>query len=233
LSVLSAAPTVPPPAARQPIVPLTEEGPYQASVTFAGRDEVASHLRDNVWETAKALLEGRPERVAQDRLLDHVGRRFRFSRVLGRAAPPEAAGSALAGGAGGSSPQNETDPGTTELVQSAVRAIRHVVDSETPAVMGAVGELEARVRRSPISERIVDALLSAIEDRFGLLLHEGVLHRGADGWPLSWSWESGDRAEFLRVVTRFTSDRAEFFGTLLTPLVDGVRTADGRPAPTG
>jgi hypothetical protein len=220
LSVLSAAPTVPPPAAR-PIVPLTEEGPYRASVTFAGRDEVASHLRDNVWETAKALLEGRPERVAQDRLLDHVGRRFRFSHVLGRAAPPEAAET------------DETDPGTTELVQSAVRAIRHVVGNETPAVMEAVGELEARVRRSPVSERIVDALLSAIEDRFELLLHEGVLHRGADGWPLSWTWESADHAEFLRVVTRFTSDRAEFFGTLLTPLVDGIRTAAGRPAPTG
>ncbi|MFD0851749.1 hypothetical protein ACFQ07_05935, partial [Actinomadura adrarensis] len=70
---------------------LTGEGPYQAAVTFADRDEIASHLRDNVWETAKALFEGRPRDIVQNRLLDHVSQRFRFSYILGRAALPEAA----------------------------------------------------------------------------------------------------------------------------------------------
>jgi hypothetical protein len=207
---------------------LAEQGPYRGAVTFAGRDEIASHLRDNVWETAKALFEGRPVDVVQDRLLDHAGRGFTFSHILGRAALPEAADAA----------KGEADPGTTELVHSAVRAIRHVVDGELPAVMDAVaaggdgrpaeeavqGELETRVRGSMVSERIVEALLCAIEDRCGLL-DEGVLRRGADGWPVSWSWESHDRAEFLRVVTRFSSEEAALFGTLLTPLVNGIRAS--------
>ncbi|OLT24052.1 hypothetical protein BJF79_13900, partial [Actinomadura sp. CNU-125] len=37
---------------------LTPDGPYRAAVTFAGRAEVAAHLRDNVWEAARAVFRG-------------------------------------------------------------------------------------------------------------------------------------------------------------------------------
>ncbi|WP_158642380.1 hypothetical protein [Actinomadura sp. WAC 06369] len=214
---------------------LTPDGPYRAAVTFAGRDEVAAHLRDNVWEAARAVLEERPERIVQDRLLDHVGQRFRFSYLLGRAAAPGAADPSdepddLDDDAAALGPPDAApDPGTTELVRTSVRELRRFVRAELARLgPGAPAEavedeLETRVRRSPVADRIVAALLAAVHDRFALL-GEGELRR-ADGWPVSWTWRSDDRAEFLRVITRFSSNQAAFFGHLLTPLVDGVRVA--------
>lgn len=218
---------------------LTAAGPYRAAVTFAGRDEIVAQLRDNVWEAARAVLEERPEDVVQNRLLDHISQRFRFSYLLGRAAVPGAGvgdddddvdDDALAVGL----PEPATDPGTTELVQSSVRAIRHLVRTqreridvsgdERAAEEVVEDELETRVRRSEVTDRIVGALLAAIKDRF-LLLNEGELRRDESGWPVSWVWESTERAEFLRVIGRFSSNQAAFFGHLLTPLVNGIRTA--------
>ncbi|MEV3923867.1 hypothetical protein [Actinomadura coerulea] len=227
-------------------ITLTGGGPFRAAVTFAGRDEITDHLRDNVWEAARAVFEGRSQEVIQNRLLDHVSQRYRFSYLLGRAALPHADsgldddldddesddGQAAAPAA------RATDPGTTALVQNAVRAIEHVVTTQLENIRNAAGageddrpleeyvedELETRVRHSDICERIVDAFLHAVENRFALLA-EGDLRHDPDGWPVSWSWECADRAEFLRVITKFSSNQAAFFGRLLTPLVNGIRTA--------
>lgn len=42
---------------------------------------------------------------------------------------------------------------------------------------------------------------------------------------MSWSWSCPDRAEFLHTVNQFSSNHTERFGTLLTPLVNGIRVA--------
>ncbi|GGT94441.1 hypothetical protein GCM10010177_62040 [Actinomadura citrea] len=220
---------------------LTGEGPFRAAVTFAGRDEIADHLRDNVWEAARAAFESRSQEVVQNRLLDHVGQRYRFSYLLGRAALPDAGPDLdddLDDGQAATPAARATDPGTTALVQNAVRALKHVVATQLVGIQNAAGagedgrpieeyiedELERRVRRSDMCERIVDAFLHAVENRFALL-GEGDLRRDPDGWPVSWSWECADRAEFLRIITRFSSNQAAFFGRLLTPLVNGIRVA--------
>lgn len=234
---------------------LTAGDPFRATVTFAGRDEITDHLRDNVWEAARAAFEGRPREVIQNRLLDHVSQRYRFSYLLGRAALPGASDAddiddelddeldddaeAPAPAAPAAPASRTADPRTTELVQNAVRAVQHTVATELAAVQRDTAgsghedrpleeyiedELETRVRRSDTCALIVDAFLNAIEERFELLT-EGDLHRAPDGWPVSWSWECADRAEFLRAVTRFSSNQAALFGRLLTPLVNGIRTA--------
>ncbi|WP_262402888.1 hypothetical protein, partial [Actinomadura sp. CNU-125] len=131
-------------------------------------------------------------------------------------------------------PDAAPDPGTTELVRSSIRELRRAVrdelaridpddDGRAPAEV-VEDELETRIRRSPDAARIVEALLAAVRDRFELL-GEGELRRDDGGWPVSWTWRSDDRAEFLRVITRFSSNQAAFFGHLLTPLVDGLRVA--------
>ncbi|WP_089315289.1 hypothetical protein [Actinomadura mexicana] len=225
---------------------LTGEGPFRAAVTFAGRDEIADHLRDNVWEAARAAFENRPQEVIQNRLLDHVSQRFRFSYLLGRAALPDTGpdldddldDDELDDGGAAATAARAADPGTTALVQNAVRALKHVVTTQLVGIQNAAGagederpleeyiedELETRVRRSDVCERIVDAFLHAVENRFALLA-EGALRRDPDGWPVSWTWECADRAEFLRVITKFSSNQAAYFGRLLTPLVNGIRVA--------
>jgi hypothetical protein len=104
------------------------------------------------------------------------------------------------------------DAGTAELVGATARAVRRLV-AET-----GIGDVESRIRNSPVTARIVEALSAAVRDRF-LLLDVGDLHRDPSGWPESWTWETRDRAEFDRVLGRFDGDRPEHHGRLLTPLV--------------
>ena len=66
--------------------------------------------------------------------------------------------------------------------------------------------------------------MDEIERRFDLLT-AGAIEKTKQGWPRSWSYESGDRQIFLKVVSRFSSNYAPYFGTLLTPLVNGIRVA--------
>jgi len=228
---------------------LTEQGPFRAAVTFAERKEIADHLRDNVWEAARAVFEGRPQEVVYTRLLDHVSQRYRFSYLLGR--PPSAQpdddelddlddydddldeDTAEEAGA----PQGVSDPATAAMLHGAVEALQHVVNTQVGKLQTEItadeersveevleDELENRIRRSPVCARIVEAMLDAIEERFESLT-PGELHRDADGWPVSWSWDCPDRAEFIGVVNRFSSNRHEDFGSLLTPLVNGIRVA--------
>jgi hypothetical protein len=67
--------------------------------------------------------------------------------------------------------------------------------------------------------------MDEIELRFSLLDQEGTVCRNKQGWPQSWSWQTDDRAAFIKAMARFSSNYAPRFGRLLTPLVNGVRIA--------
>ena len=69
---------------------------------------------------------------------------------------------------------------------------------------------------------LVNDVMDEIGDRFDGIT-TGVLRAHPNGWPQSWEYESADRGEFVRAVRRFSSNYAPAFGTLLTPLVDGIR----------
>lgn len=85
-------------------------------------------------------------------------------------------------------------------------------------------ELDRRLREDDEFHKISDSLMDEIELRFSLL-KESQANKNKQGWPQSWSWETEDREEFIRVVTRFSSNHAPRFGNLLTPLVNGVRVS--------
>jgi hypothetical protein len=84
--------------------------------------------------------------------------------------------------------------------------------------------LDTDLRQSDEFHDIVDALIDEIEKRFATL-ENGDLRRNRQGWPTTWSWESDDRAAFIKVITRFSSNYAPLFGRLLTPLVNGIRVS--------
>ena len=69
---------------------------------------------------------------------------------------------------------------------------------------------------------ITDFLVSEVRARVELLCpHDIVASR--DGWPLYWRCHRSDRGEFLADLRRFAGNDATQFGTLLTPLVNGLR----------
>ena len=85
-------------------------------------------------------------------------------------------------------------------------------------------ELDAMLRDDETFHEIADALMDEIEKRFALL-PPGTVTRNRQGWPLTWKGERpvGERKEFIRSVSRFSSNYAPWYGRLLTPLVNGVR----------
>jgi hypothetical protein len=81
---------------------------------------------------------------------------------------------------------------------------------------------EDEVQSASDFDDLVNDIIDEIKDRFSSITI-GELHTHANGWPQSWEYESGDRDEFVRAVRKFSSNYAPAFGTLLTPLVDGIR----------
>jgi hypothetical protein len=78
------------------------------------------------------------------------------------------------------------------------------------------------VQSLPDFDDLVNDVLDEVRRRFDRI-SPGELRTQGNGWPLTWTFMSEDRGEFIRAVRRFSSNYAPAFGTLLTPLVDGIR----------
>lgn len=223
----------------------TEEGPYRSVVTFVPRDEVIDYLTENVSEAALAVFRKRSDDQIRRRLLDHVNQRFRFSYVLGRGVAKD---DDLDLPDDDEEEFDDIDPAeygsvdmtaTNTVVAEAVDALRLVVTRHANAIAEAFKEIEddervveelieesldTDLRQSDEFHAIVDSLIDEIEKRFSTL-EVGELRRNRQGWPTTWSYESGDRTAFVKMVTRFSSNFAPLFGRLLTPLVNGIRVS--------
>lgn len=224
----------------------TEDSAYKAAVTFVPRDEVIDYLTENVSEAALAALRGRSDEEIRRKLLDHVNQRFRFSYVLGRGAE---ALDDLDLADDDDEQTGDIDPEefgvvdlatTNVIVAQAVESVKAVVERHAKEISQALSDddeddervleelveeyLDSELRLSDEFHEIVDSLVDEIEKRFGTL-DEGELRRNRQGWPMTWSAESHNRAAFIKVVTRFSSNFAPLFGRLLTPLVNGIRVS--------
>lgn len=219
-------------------------GGFRAVVTFVGRDEIADYLTECVSEAALATVRGADDREVQRKLLDHPNQRFRFSYILGRAGLSDA-DDEVDDEEGFS--EGDVDPTTGAIdlaetslvVRRSIELLRSIVGEHAMSVRAALAgeDSDERVLEELIEETldeelrgderfhaIVDSLFDEIEKRFELLT-VGEIRRNRQGWPIAWTWTSEERSEFIRSVTRFSSNYAPLFGTLLTPLVSGIRVA--------
>lgn len=223
----------------------TDNKTYRAAVTFTPRDEVIEYLTENVSAAALAILRGRDGGEITRRMLDHVNQRFRLSYVLGRGAVTEDDDVDdddidLEPVDSGSDATSAIDLSVTvQVISSAVEALRGIVEKHRESVISTLGsidedervvsefveeELDAELRQSDEFHNVVDSLVDEVEKRFDNL-DFGVLRRNRQSWPMVWHWESDDRAAFIKVVSRFSSNYAPLFGNLLTPLVNGIRVS--------
>ncbi|HLQ46236.1 MAG TPA: hypothetical protein VK137_15950, partial [Planctomycetaceae bacterium] len=224
-------------------------GPFRAVVTFLPRDEVRDYLEESMSAAALAAYHGDPDSEVLRRLLDHVDQRFRLSYVLGDAnqdngdeeLAEDSAEDPAKREPDRAKPQADDDRHdldlgeTRKLLSSSVKRLRHIAHQHIP---GLCEELEAtesdEIVREELFEDALDNLLRS-DDRFQILADDlmdeierrfeplpGELAKTKQGWPRSWFYESDDRQSFLKIVSRFTSNYAPRFGTLLTPLVSGI-----------
>src|SRR5207302_4749370 len=128
---------------------------------------------------------------------------------------------------------------TRALLRSSVVRLRAIADEHIPALREELQATESdEIVREELFEEVLDNRLHD-DERFQALVDEfmdeierrfeplsgGEIEKTKQGWPRSWSYESEDRQTFLKLVSRFTSNYAPYFGTLLTPLVSGIRIA--------
>lgn len=125
-----------------------------------------------------------------------------------------------------------------ELLRGYLESIRSIADRLATTVSNQLGQAieeltasdrdafeelaEAELLKDDEFHQLVDTIVDEIEGKFDVLEKDAV-RKGRDGWPVTWTWESTDRAAFIHAVNRFSSNYAPLFGKLLTPLVQGIR----------
>lgn len=231
---------------------LPTEGGWRAVVTFAPSDEVREHLNDCISAATLAAANGAETPDVLRRLLNHVNQRFRFNYVLGNGPAVVPRGSDFDDDEEES--EGELDPlaheehdaidvaNSAEMLARTLEELHELArrlggklraeldgrgdDDERVADEIFEEALDNRLRDDEGFHQVADALMEEIEKRFDLL-PSGEIQKTRQGWPLTWSgeWPVEKRDEFLRAISRFSSNYAPHFGRLLTPLVNGVRVA--------
>ena len=221
-------------------------GSFRAVVTFMSHDQVLDYVQDCV--SAAALACSRKEEDANivRHLLNHVSQRFRLSYVFGNGPYVERITELDEDDPEEELLEDLSDAAvpvdlsaTNHQIASWVerlRAVSTVMSDELRAeLLPGKGdervfeelfeeELDARLRDHDGCQALVDEIMDEIDKRFELLT-AGRVEKNRQGWPELWTWETEDRSAFLTTVARFSSNHAKYFGTLLSPLVNGIRVA--------
>lgn len=209
---------------------LLEDGLYRAVVTFHPLDEVREHLKECVCAAVLAAHRNESDAHQMRRLLTHVDQRFRFNHVLGNG-PASVASDADA---------DSFMKRTNDVLAHALATVQAIAqrcglslrtepgpaDEKDQRVIDELFEaaFDQRTRDDAAFQNVVDAVMAEIDARFARL-PDGKLQKSKVGWPLTWTWETDDRAAFVAALARFASNHALRFGSLLAPLVNGIRVA--------
>jgi hypothetical protein len=228
------------------------DGAYEAVVTFFSDVAVQANVEDCVLSACSAVWEGLPEEKIADRFLNHPDQRFRLGYVLGnwqksrqpvRAEDDWDFGDAAASTVTPPNDEAVDAPDASRLqegLEQYVTRITRIATAKGEAIqrdlLADAKTISAEDREAALEifqaelfedEGFVELVHDVMDDilrRFELFAAGAFTRRGNNSkWPMSWTFKSADRAEFLKNVRWFSSNFAPSFGRLLTPLVDGIR----------
>jgi energy-coupling factor transporter ATP-binding protein EcfA2 len=232
---------------------ITSDDPtYRAVVTFFNEWGVHTNVHECVANACAALWDQLPDDKLAERFLTHRDLRFRLGYIIGSWKQPTAATEADAdweyGGEhdAGDLPE-ESDSAlparrdlermqatlcsfldrVRRLAANAKQRLLAELSVDLDGLAGSEREeaqdrFEDIVQSLPDFDDLVNDLMEEIKRRFASIAAD-KLRTHPNGWPQSWEFETADRADFVRAVRRFSSNDAAAFGSLLTPLVDGLR----------
>lgn len=229
--------------------------PYRAVVTFFNEWTVHTNVHECVADACAALWDDLPDEKLAERLLTHRDLRFRLGYIVGSwgqtpfaAAKPDADWDYDPESSGEAESPDESDgalPSAADIAHmqdvltswfARIRKLSAEAKESVQADLGvefsrlsgpdkeaAQDIFEEHVQTLPDFDDLVNDIMDEIRLRFddvaaGLRTHPS-------GWPLAWEYTNEDRETFVRAVRRFSSNYAPAFGTLLTPLVDGIRVS--------
>jgi len=223
------------------IIAARDEG-YSCVATFQDEWTAQTLVHECVAEACGVLWDDQPDAKVAERLLEHRDMRFRLSYVLGgweRRPVAVADDDGFDEADEDEFTADDDGPGVVEaaamrlVLQGYVARIRALA-AEAKAQLGAApasltldeensrrDNFEASVQQLPDFDELVADIMDEVAKRFDQL--GGGLVRRSGGWPEAWTFACKDRDEFIRQIRRLSSNHAPAFGTLLTPLVDGIR----------
>jgi len=219
---------------------LTEPGQYSAVVTFLPRQVVHQHIEECARSAIfKFIASGKTDELTR-KFLEHEDQRFRLKYVLGDLPYEEpkgpSAGNEQHPDKRASADYRRTTATALEAIVGALRTLAR--DSKARAEqtvshpytqLDAEGQLRFEedvddyLEKNEVFRQLIEQVLDAVEERFRFVEEAGTLSRDEDGWPSHWTITRSDRSAFLGSINYFSSNHAERYGTLLTPLVDGIR----------
>jgi len=217
---------------------------YQVVVSFLPKDLIRQYVEECVVATAISFLEKERSELTCRRFLEHNEQRFRLSYLLGTLSAAEVdeeeeeeseeefdREAALS--AEERARLAEALRGYLNRVQSVASAASKKLEGSLSFSLDTANQddrdtfeelLEDSLRDEDEFHELLDAIMDDIESRFSQL-SGGELTLGQGDWPELWSFRCplAARADFIRRINRFSSNQAVQFGTLLTPLVEGMR----------
>jgi GTP-binding protein EngB required for normal cell division len=222
--------------------------PYRAVVSFLSRDKIRHYLSECIVAAVSTAAEGGKEEEIARRLLEHAEQRFRMSYMLGtlpiekgeeeEEEPVEEDDDESIDGT--SSVTTEEKARLEMRLRSYINRIKVIAESARKELLGTLGLeekilttedrdaflelLEDYVLEKEEAQLLMDDIEEDIESRFQLL-ESGSIEKDRSGWPVRWSFETGDRSLFIKAINPFSSNYAKNFGRLLTPLVQGLRVS--------
>ncbi len=216
---------------------------YACVATFFNEWTVQTLVHECVADAGAILWDDQPDAKIAERLLQHRDMRFRLSYVLGSWGQGVQAqivdedgfedGPVAFEADGEEVPTVEEIAGMQATLLGYVARIR-VLAAKAKADLGveitslikedrdaAQDLFEEGIQTQTDFDELVGDIMDELRKRFDRL-DEGLTRRPG-GWPESWVFTSDDRDEFIRTIRRLSSNWAPSFGTMLTPLVDGIR----------
>ena len=224
---------------------ILREGRYEAIVTFLTEHETRFEIEESVSRALVRAIEDTKPRVGKE-LLEQSDMRFRLKYVLGDyetgiaeeddpyASTMEEAQDNEPPSAVDHSRLQQVLEGFVERICKLAREQRENVEAEH----GRLDELEAENRNTALDliqdeaessdeyTDIVSDILEELRARFALV-KPGLFVKSNTGWPMFWSIDANAdaRRDFLSAIRFFSDISVAHWGSLLTPLVNGIRVA--------
>jgi len=224
------------------------KGNFASAVTFMPEHEVRAHIDECIEEACLEAIQGKAESKIAAALLEHREQRFRLSYILGgwnnstpdndddfsfdeepiaeasiaedEEVPPDEAKQHRARLGAYVSAIAELAKETGAACEAQLGKLSDEKSADGRAAWLELFGTEA-FKNSKFSTLALD-ILDDVSERFDRI-KSGSTERSATGWPVTWTYNSTNREDFLSAVRWFSSNHHKQFGRLLTPLVDGIR----------
>ncbi len=221
---------------------ITGQTDYSAAVTFLTRHQTQQEVSEALSNAVLKAIEDGNDEIVMKEVLDDPDQRFRLKYVLGGWNSPDskAAGS-LSFRSSSKGHADNTIVENTPLLKEILHTVRLIAANARAEVEPILGELETlkdeernyaldEMQRAGESSEsfhdLVSEIVEEIEGRF-TEVGEGQFKKSSTGWPEAWtcSLKAEERDIFLKAIRWFCSNAKAEWGSLLTPLVSGIRVS--------